>query len=213
MGTYINEPFSKYITDKIDTIIECGSRDCLDTIEMLNFYKPQIIYSFECNPTSVEVCKQNISGYDKIQLIDKATYSENTTIDFYMTDMEKSVDKNIGASSLLVHRDNTHRFFQKKTQVQAIRLEDFLKENGIKSVDLLCMDLQGSELHTLRGLGESIKNVKYIITEVSFKSYYNNDNLYDEVNDFLIKHGFEMKNVLDYGGFGDAIYYNVNYGN
>jgi hypothetical protein len=74
------------------------------------------------------------------------------------------------------------------------------------------MDLQGSELHTLKGLGESIKKVKYIITEVSFKIYYNNDNLYNEVNDFLVKHGFEMKNVLDYGGFGDAIYHNVNYG-
>jgi FkbM family methyltransferase len=181
---------NKIDKQSIRTIVECGSRDCLDAIEMNNYYYPDIIYSFECNPESIDVCKTNL--LPNIKLIEKAVCDKNGIVDFYPTDMDKSIDKNIGASSLLWHRDNKVEFFQKHIQVGAIRLDTFMEQEGISGIDLLCMDLQGAEHLALEGLGSRIKDVRYIISEVSFKSHYEGDMLRVEIRRLLNKKGFDV---------------------
>ena len=63
MSSYINANFTKHIKKDINVIIECGSRDCEDAIKMLDYYNPNKIWSFECNPDSVKVCLENIKNY------------------------------------------------------------------------------------------------------------------------------------------------------
>lgn len=206
---YTDPRFTKFINNKIDLIIECGSRDCIDAIEMKKYYNPSKIYAFECNPESVVICKNNIKNYENITLIDKAVSNINGKIKFYATDMEKSFDKNIGASSALFHRDNKKEFIQKEIEVDSIRLEDFIIENKIEKIDLLCLDLQGYEKIALEGLAESIKKVNYIISEVSFTSFYHGDTLFEEYKEFLNSKGFNFLETMSYGGFGDALFKNI----
>jgi FkbM family methyltransferase len=207
---YLNNIFtSKIDSNSIKTIVECGSRDCLDAIELNEYYKPNMIYSFECNPESVVVCEKNIIGIPNIKLIDKAVYKEDTSVDFYATDMENSIDKNIGASSLLYHRDNKIEFFQKKIFVDAIRLDTFMKMENIKNIDLLCFDLQGAEYMAIEGLGERIRDVHYLITEISFQSYYFEDRLASKIVEVLKGFGFKMIACDRFSGFK----YNTGFGN
>jgi FkbM family methyltransferase len=208
--TYINNVFTKHINKKIDVIFECGSRDGVDALKMFDFYRPKEIYSFECNPESVEICLNNIKNNKNITLIGKAVSNKNGLIDFYATDMDKSIDKNIGASSVLLHLDNNKEFFQKKIIVESVKLVTYMEENKISEIDLLCLDLQGYEKIAIEGLGEKIKNVKYIISEVSFKSYYNGDILFNEYVTFLENNNFTLVEVMNYGGFGDALFINKN---
>ena len=71
------------------------------------------------------------------------------------------------------------------------------------------MDLQGAELLALKSLGEHLKNVQYIYTEVAHKPMYENQVLFDELHQFLIKNNFELMNELHYNGWqDDAIYKN-----
>jgi FkbM family methyltransferase len=210
MSSYINANFTKHIKKDINVIIECGSRDCEDAIKMLDYYNPNKIWSFECNPDSVKVCLENIKNYPKIELISKAVSNKNGTIDFYATDMEKSIDKNIGASSALYHRDNKNSFFQKKIEVESITLDSFVDENKIDKVDLLCLDLQGYEKFAIDGFLSNIKNVDYIISEFSEHSYYNGDILFNEYQSYLNEIGFELIEILSYGNFGDALFKNKN---
>ena len=49
--------------------------------------------------------------------------------------------------------------------IQIKRLESILREKSIPRIDLLCMDVQGYELNVLKGCGEMLKNVQYIIME------------------------------------------------
>jgi len=61
---YLYEGFTRLIDKRsIHTIIECGSRDGLDTIALEEFFNPDVIYSFECNPESIPVCLGNIEGH------------------------------------------------------------------------------------------------------------------------------------------------------
>ena len=44
--TYINNVFTKHITEKINVIFECGSRDAIDSLKMFDFYQPKKIFCF-----------------------------------------------------------------------------------------------------------------------------------------------------------------------
>ena len=208
-SAYLNKRFTDLIDrNSIKTVIECGSRDCLDAILLCGYYQPDVIYSFECNPESIVVCKEYLNGFNRIKLIEKAVCNVNGVVDFYATDMERSFDKNIGASSLLVHRGDNKHYVQKKIQVKSTRLDTFMEENSIPKVDLICMDLQGAEYMALEGLGERIKDVRFMILEVLFRTYYHNDRLYKEITAFIQSKGFKMIARDAKLGFGNALYYN-----
>jgi FkbM family methyltransferase len=208
MSSYTNQKFTQHIKTPLSTIVECGSRDCLDAIEMLNYYKPSKIYSFECNPESIQVCKKNIKNQKDIVLMEYAVSNHDGSIDFYATDMEKSTDKNIGASSALFHRDQVN-YIQKKINVPCKTLKSFMDENKIFEIDLLCLDLQGYEKIALDGLFENIKFVKNIISEVSFHSFYHSDILFEEYKQYLENNGFKHVETESYGGFGDSLFVNT----
>jgi FkbM family methyltransferase len=216
MTTYLNKIFTNRIQkSSINTIMECGSRDGLDAIELNNFYHPERIYSFECNPESILVCEENVKEYGNIKLVKKAVYKNNGLVDFYPTDMDKSIDKNIGASSLLFHRDNKTSFFQRKIQVEAIRLDTFMKDENILKIDLLCLDLQGAEHFAIEGLGKRIKDVHYIISEVSFSSFYHGDQSFKKIIDILKQKDFTIMACdtrrINGPGFGNALFSNMEW--
>lgn len=190
-SVYILERFSNLMYGQLHVIVECGSRDCLDAIQMEGYYTPDIIYSFECNPESIPVCESNIRIFDNIKLIPKAVYNEDTMVKFYSVDMERSVDKNIGASSLLKLRDRSGGILQNEIEVEGIRLDTFMKQEGIKKIDLLCMDLQGAEHIAIEGLGDKLKYVHYIISEVSSLSFYHGDMLEVNFIKFMKDRGFK----------------------
>jgi len=186
---YLYEGFTRLIDKRsIHTIIECGSRDGLDTIALEEFFNPDVIYSFECNPESIPVCLGNIEGHEKILFSNMAVTNIDGRVKFYPTDMRKSPDKNIGASSLFRH---TRGLVQKEIEVEAVRLDTFMQLQNINHIDLLCMDLQGAEPLAVEGLGERIKDVAYIITEVCDKIFYEGEVPFQQFNDTLEKLGFE----------------------
>jgi FkbM family methyltransferase len=215
-SSYLNKLFTRVLfTRGIKTIVECGSRDCLDAVEMNTFYNPDIIYSFECNPESIPVCQETIKDINNIKLIQNAVCAVNDVVPFYATDMQKSTDKNIGASSLLLHRDNVDCFIQKKIEVQGIRLDTFMEQEKIKKIDLLCFDLQGAEYLAIEGLGDRIKDVRYIISEISFESYYHDDMIIKRFKKLLEDKGFQMmycdagSNLRGRTGFANGLFKNI----
>jgi len=192
-SSYLNRKFLNRINpERVRTIVECGSRDGLDTVELWKYYHPEKLYMFECNPESITLCKQNLQHNPFITLVEKAVYNLDGMVDFFPTDMERSVDKNIGASSLLWHRDNQNEFFQRKTLVEAIRLDTFMRQVRLDRINLLCMDVQGVEIEVFEGLGDNLSTVQYIITEVVFEHYYTGDHLFSEVKQYLDKRGFDL---------------------
>ena len=76
--------------------------------------------------------------------------------------------------------------------VKAIRIDTYCAQHGIKSIDLLCMDVQGAELRVLKGLGSVLERVRYIITEIEIKPLYYGQALYPEVHGYLKASGFRQ---------------------
>lgn len=211
----------KYISSKNDfkVIYDIGSRDCMQSIEFYNTFPNSIIYAFECNPNTLDICRTNIQNYkDRITLIEGAVCDYDGEITFYPINQAKTIttwkDGNPGASSLFKATGNYphEKYIQDEIITNCHRLDTVISKYNIPSPDLIWMDLQGAELLALKGLGENINNVKLIYTEISYQEMYTGQVLYNDLNNFLISKQFILQNSLLLKGWQeDAIYKNKNY--
>lgn len=212
-GSYTRPVFKSIIKqDQVNIVFELGSCHGLDAIDILETYHPSKIYSFECNPESIPVCKTNLASYPQIELQEFGVWWVDGESVFYATDMVKSVDKNIGASSFLcLHEGGSVQCVQKPISVKTIRLDTFIQSRGISKVDMICMDLQGVELKALIGLGDYLKHVKYVISEVLYQSYYTGDEEHaDKLRGYLSDNGFVCTGKGNAaGGFSDELFVNT----
>ena len=185
----------------VKTIFELGSRDLLDAHKLQDYYGCSV-YAFECNPDCLEVCNTIIASFqnDKIHLVKKAVSLENGPIAFYPFDLAKY--DNMGASSMFKidfsrrdprDPDYKHPNPQMEIIVDGTRLDTFMEEYGIDTVDLLCVDLQGYELNALKSLGKKLETAKYVLTECSIDSTYIGGASFTELAEYLAEAGFKYR--------------------
>ena len=196
----------------INTIIELGARDCKETLLFEKNYPSAKILAFECNPTTLPICRQRITGKSRITLFEKAISETNGKISFYPIDPEKTKttwsDGNPGASSLFKASGNypIEKYVQHEIIVDSIRLDSIFVSEAINEVDLLWMDIQGAELMALKSIGQYLKDVKTIHTEVEFMEIYSNQPLFEEIKEFLLTNNFQfMGFTIKHQFAGDAI--------
>lgn len=230
MGSYLE--FKKKINiNDIKTIFELGSRDLVDANALSNYFNTAKVYAFECNPDCLEECKKNLIKFNNknINLIEKAVSLLNGEVIFYPFDLNKY--NNMGSSSMFKidfsKRNKTDPDYNRENpqfeiKVDGIRLDTFIEENKISNIDLICIDLQGYELNSLKSLGTQLYNVKYIITECSINSTYIGGSTFKELNDYLETFNFKYVSSNKFGdsfpnleitGFSefDALFINNSY--
>lgn len=160
MSNYWENRFLKHLLiSDIKTVFEVGARYGNETLKLSETFTNSLIYSFECNPNTIDKCKTNLSKNKHICFSDFGLGEKEENLPFY-----SYTKGNDGASSFLkrIDFDNT----QEQTGIIKIkRLDDYVRNNNIQQIDLLCMDVQGYELNVLKGAGDFIRNIKYVIME------------------------------------------------
>lgn len=214
------EQFIGHIENKNNEyiIFDVGSRDCMQAIEFYNNFPNAKIFAFECNPNTLDICKQNIKDYsDRITLVEGAVCNYDGNITFYPINQQKTItswkDGNPGASSLFKSNGKYpyETYVQDEITVNCHRLDTIMKRYDIPRVDIIWMDLQGAELLALKGLGNNLHNVKYIHTEACFKEMYDKQSLFPEINNYLCNFFcFDLltTNIDETTFFSDVIYKN-----
>lgn len=188
-------------------IIHIGAHKC----EERDIYK-----NCGCDDSKVIWIEGNKELYDEMK-------SKLPTIQIYngiIADCIKTVDfivtNNDGMSSsflelkehLVSHPDclEAKRF----TNVTSTTLMNLVSDNSINmnQYDFLVMDIQGAELHALKGMVDILNHFKGMYIEVNTKEMYSGCGLLDEVKNFLRAHGFELVDmfVYDHLGWGDAYF-------
>lgn len=169
-------------------ILDIGSRDLGQSIEFNSVFDSAQIYAFEPNPAQFQICLDLSKNYSNIRVEQKAISDVNGHLDFYVT------HGNVGASSLLEPIDvpfgTTNQF--SKISVDSIRLDGWLKDNGIDKVDIMWLDTQGVELNALKSMGEELRKVKFIHCEAAEIAYYKGHLLKRELEEFLVTMGFDL---------------------
>jgi FkbM family methyltransferase len=186
------------VKEKVKVIFELGSRDLIDAIKLANCFDC-FVYAFECNPDCLIECRKQLANTDQknVVLVEKAVSLIDGDVTFYPFDLTQY--DNMGSSSMLKidfsMRDETDPDYnisnpQTQITVPGTRLETFILDNNIPSVDMLCIDLQGYELNALKSLGLQINKVKYIITECSIQSTYTDGATFKDLVKYLADYNF-----------------------
>lgn len=196
--------FYSYVKkEHVKVMLELGSRDLDEAIDLLKYFDNSIIYSFECNPECLVECDKRLAILNddfkkRLLLIRKAVSITDGNINFYPFDPTK--DTNLGASSLLkidysllAPWENEYNRPNPQCQiiVEGIRLDTFMDKSKITDIDLICIDLQGYELNALKSLGKYLHNVKYIITECNIQSLYTEGASFKDLDEYLKTFNFK----------------------
>ncbi len=125
-------------------------------------------------------------------------------------ELELKVTNNSQSSSLLelgTHNlDYPDVLVTKIEKIKTSRVDHLLDDSD--KFDFVNIDIQGAELHALRGMGSFLNQVKYIYTEVNKKQVYVNCALIGQIENFLADQGFKKVAVrwVPWKGWGDALF-------
>jgi FkbM family methyltransferase len=210
------EHFLPYFINNTEkyVIFDVGSRDGLQSIEFYNHFPNAIIYCFECNPNTINICKKNIENYkDRIHLIEGAVCDYDGEITFYPINQKETQttweDGNPGASSIFKSNGTytEEHYLQYEITTGCHRLDTVMKNYNIPKIDIIWMDLQGAELLALKSLGDYLKGVQLIQTKVSHKEIYSGQVMFNELHAFIMNNQFILKSELSLEGWQeDAVY-------
>jgi FkbM family methyltransferase len=175
---------------KLDTIIDVGANRGQFAFASKIFYKNAQLYSFEPTKSTFSDLNKTMNSITGFQSFNMALGNETKSIEFieyedsHINSVLKSFDSKV----------------KDKYNVELTTL-DALVENGTIKINgntLLKMDVQGFELEVLKGSKNSLNKINYILSEVSFKKYYENQILYTDLDSYLINNGFKPIKVLDF---------------
>lgn len=185
---------------EIRHIFEFGSRYGEDSCEFAKNIEARgikaHIWSFECNENTIEQCRSAVGAYSSITLTESAVSDSDGFISFYKINPQQTgtthADGNQGASSTLKASGKypMEQYVQDEVKVPCLRLDSFMARHNISHIDVLWMDIQGGELSALKGLGERIKDVKLIYSEIEFMEIYENQPLFEDIKHYLDERGF-----------------------
>lgn len=192
----------------IKNFFEIGANYCQDSyfsFKFLNLNKDNI-YCFEPVPFIYDEIKNlgfniypiAISNFDGESLI-------NINEDLNSFD-------NSGLSSLKTSK-LSNISTKKSTLVKCIRMDSFIKENKINTIDFVKIDVEGNDFEVIEGFGDKISIVKAIQVETSNLSIFEDEKTINEIFNYLISRNFVLaKYNLSINNIqGDALFVNKNF--
>lgn len=214
MTNYCDNYFLKHINiNEIEIVFEVGARYGDETLMLNKTFPNSQIYTFECNPNTVKICKNKLSGIKNVNFFPIALGNAIGKFPFYSYKSD-----NDGASSLFKRIDfsETQKY---NGDIEMMTLFEFSKLHGINKIDLLCMDVQGFELNVLKGASDLLKNINYIIMEEpkpKINTTFLPDNTYSkyigsptpiEIESFMKINGFKEIERIDENEIEDNVLY------
>ncbi len=169
-------------------VVEVGAHFGEDTTDFIRLLGASQVYSFEPDPRNLKYLTETAKGKPIEVIQAAASDADAADVEFnlgwaphqrdtpptkyYWIDPEDCRSQGLcasGASSLksghpLVDNEN-------KVSVRTCRLDTWMNENSIETIDLLWVDVQGAEEAVLKGLGSRAANVRFIYIEFGESDY------------------------------------------
>ena len=171
-----------------------GDDDLIDACRRFGHH----LYMFEPNPKRAAELDRKSAGAPTIRVIAKAVSIRNGSATFHIAghdDCSSLQDFDANANIAWVHQWHPYKHFEMvdDIEVEVIRLDTFLDQNGIAQVDRLEIDAQGEDLRVVESLGARIADVKKIQIDVNIHAspLYRDSFTKEQAIAFFTSQGFE----------------------
>lgn len=196
----------------VETVLDVGGCFGDYALRFAEMWPAATVHAFEPNPESYARLVQRVKDVPAIRPVNLGAWKETGPQTFYLNSWagacslkDRPQDGPAYHSPEAVHVDTT--------EVNLIRLDEWAATEGLRDVDLLKLDIQGSELDALIGAGELLSGVRCILSEVHFYANYEGAPLLAELWSYLRERGFSLYQLYSsWGGEdgqlvqGDAIF-------
>jgi len=174
-------------------IIDVGSNQGQWAIRAHQFLTPQKLLCFEPDPTTFSRGEIRLSEFEEIICHNFALSNKCSEELFYVTE-------NDHCSSLYKPLSEAQEFYdgkldEKKTIVVITTCLDEIRTPD--RIDLIKIDVQGSELAVIEGARETLKKTSLIMIEANFRSHYEVGSTFPEIHEKLMSLGFVLHNYGD----------------
>jgi len=193
-------------------IVEAGAHVGSDTSVMSKRWPQGTIYAFEPSPSVFKELKKKCRKRKNVKTFQLALGKEQGVAKFYpsqATNEGNGSGPHDAQGSLLPPSKKEWVWpsigFGKAISVKQTTLDSWAKKEGIKKIDFLWLDMQGSELSMLKASPEILKTVQVIQTEVSKRSFYEGSAVAQEMQAWLEGQGFTLI-YMTTDEHGDALF-------
>lgn len=180
------------IGDLSGYIIEAGAWDGKDTFRLLKLFPNSKLICFEPMPEMFNQLSKKFITNNRITLINKALTSKSEK------EMKFTYSSNLNPSGSLNKPLLHNKFpgktnFDKEIEVKSCNINEILQDDLIQCVNLLWLDIQGSELEVIKSIkSENLKKIRYIHLEISRVQLYENQPKEKDVITYLMNKNFKM---------------------
>jgi FkbM family methyltransferase len=132
-----------------DVCLDVGANIGVITLPLARFARDGHVYSFEPGRQSVAYLKQNVLEHhlDNVTVEARGVSSETKTLRLYV-DAGHPGGSHVGGTS------EQNETFE---EIDVVALDDWARTNSIGRIDVVKMDIEGSELNALRGATEVLR--------------------------------------------------------
>jgi FkbM family methyltransferase len=184
----------------VETIFDVGANDGHITGRYRQIFPKATIYSFEPFSEPFRLLSRRSEKWGRVVPVNAAVTAKKGTRDLFLNkhhvtnsllptvpDVEKHVD-----IAVIENID--------KVRVPVTTIDDFCAEHNINDIQILKMDIQGSELEALKGAKKKLsqQRVSLIYTEIWFVNVYRGQPLFYELYQFLDKYGYELYDFYNF---------------
>jgi FkbM family methyltransferase len=148
-----------------------------------------VIVAFEPMPEHIAQFQANTREFPHVRLFPVALGSREETREFHPASFSD-------ASSFLplteAGRSAWNLENRPPLQLSLTTLDKLVTSEKLPPADVIKLDVQGFELEVLRGAARSLRQARWVLSEVSFKEFYKGQVLFSELAGFLAAHGYEV---------------------
>lgn len=211
------------------TICDIGAMDGWEGTNMAKVFTDAVVYAFEPSTANCERCEKTYMLQpqqirSRIRLVNAVLTDKTGPMKFWAVDEETARNYpgkgkvNIGMGSILKLKDPDMWAWEHNSQMQidvmGYRLDEWCVEAKVDKVDAIWMDVQGAELHVLKGAEKTLENVQCIMTEAGIIPYYEGHTLKADIDAYLGTLGFievEQARETPHEAEVNAIYVNKRF--
>jgi len=146
-------------------LFDIGANEGFYTLIMAQTSPNATIYAFEPNPIAFNKLQENIklNNLKNVKLFNTAVTQTSGQVKLeYIPEITPISSVNIRALNLAWLTD-TNRI--KKINVTGITLDDFLSQHQIPSIEIIKIDVEGSEVAVLKGAHQALKITQKLVIE------------------------------------------------